>query len=128
MLEINLDLDNELGLVTQTTRQLHSTHCKLNLHAKKIATLKKCSIEDAFAHIIDHGIKSTDRELDAAPAPVHTSGLSPRQTSVLQGLRAGLAVKEIADKLNVGEATVRTHIIRIRERTGCLDILKLRIP
>lgn len=32
--------------------------------------------------------------------------------SVLQGLRDGLAVKEIADKLNVGEATVRTRIIR----------------
>jgi DNA-binding NarL/FixJ family response regulator len=48
--------------------------------------------------------------------------------SVLQGLRDGLAVKEIADKLNVGEATVRTYIIRIRERTGCMDILKLRTP
>jgi DNA-binding NarL/FixJ family response regulator len=76
----------------------------------------------------DSRIKSIGCELEENTASGYPADLSPRQISVLQGLRDGLAVKEIADKLNVGEATVRTHIIRIRERTGCLDILKLRIP
>ena len=128
MISLNQDLRNEGDLGEHASRPPLSIHRKLNLHAQRLAALKKCSMEEALAQIIDHGIKSTGCELEADPVSDHPADLSPRQISVLQGLRAGLAVKEIADKLNVGEATVRTHIIRIRERTGCLDILKLRIP
>jgi DNA-binding NarL/FixJ family response regulator len=128
MIELNQDLRNEGDLGEPTSKPPLCIHRKLNLYAQRLATLKKCSIEEALAKIIDNGIKSIGCELEADPVSGYPADLSPRQISVLQGLRDGLAVKEIADKLNVGEATVRTHIIRIRERTGCLDILKLRIP
>jgi DNA-binding NarL/FixJ family response regulator len=128
MIELNQDLRNAGDFGAPTNRPPLSIHRKLNLHAKRLATLKKCSIEEALAHIINNGIKSIACELEEDPESGYPADLSPRQISVLQGLRDGLAVKEIADKLNIGEATVRTHIIRIRERTGCMDILKLRIP
>lgn len=54
--------------------------------------------------------------------------LSARQHAVLKALRKGLAVKEIADTLQISEVTVRTHIQRIRTRLGCSDLLRLRIP
>jgi DNA-binding NarL/FixJ family response regulator len=54
--------------------------------------------------------------------------LSARQFAVLKALRKGLAVKEVADTLNISEVTVRTHIQRIRTRLGCSDLLRLRIP
>jgi DNA-binding NarL/FixJ family response regulator len=54
--------------------------------------------------------------------------LSARQYAVLKALRKGLAVKEIADTLQISEVTVRTHIQRIRTRLGCSDLLRLRIP
>jgi len=128
VIELNQDLRNEGDSGAHTGKPPLSFHRKLNLHAKKLAALKKCSMAEALAQIIDTGIKSIGCELEAGPVSGHPAELSPRQISVLQGLRDGLAVKEIADRLNVGEATVRTHILRIRERTGCLDILKLRIP
>ncbi len=53
--------------------------------------------------------------------------MSARQRAVLNGLRKGLAVKEIADDLKISEVTVRTHILRIRSRLGCPDLLKLRM-
>lgn len=54
--------------------------------------------------------------------------LSARQYAVLKALRKGLAVKEVADTLQISEVTVRTHIQRIRTRLGCSDLLRLRIP
>jgi hypothetical protein len=105
-----------------------SIHQKLQRHAEKLATLKKCSIDVALALIINNGINSVGCELEVDPVSSNSSDLTARQNSVLQYLRNGLTVKEIALRLNVGEATIRTHIIRIRERMGCLDILKLRIP
>lgn len=113
---------------TNTSDRLCSIHHKLDSHAQKLAKFKKYSIDEAVSHIIEHGIRSTESEIETDGVTGRPADLSQRQIAVLQGLRDGLAVKEIADKLNVGEATVRTHIIRIRERTGCADILKLRIP
>ncbi len=128
MCALNQDLKNESYLGKPTSRPPLSIHHKLHCHAEKLAALKKCSIDEALALIINNGINSVGCELEANPVSGHSSNLTARQNSVLQFLRNGLAVKEIAVKLNVGEATIRTHIIRIRERIGCLDILKLRIP
>ena len=52
--------------------------------------------------------------------------LSPKQTVVLESLRAGHSVKESAALLGVSEETIRTHIIRIRARLDCADLLALR--
>jgi DNA-binding NarL/FixJ family response regulator len=52
--------------------------------------------------------------------------LTPKQTQVLGQLKAGLTVKEIAAKLEVGERTIRTHILRMRAQLDCRDLLSLR--
>ena len=128
MRKLNRDSKNKSDLGEPISKPLLFIHRKLNLHAKRLATLKKISIYEALAQIINNGIKSMGCELEEDPVSGHPLDLSPRQISVLQCLRDGLAVKEIAAKLDVGEATIRTHITRIRERIGCLDILKLRLP
>lgn len=51
------------------------------------------------------------------PAPADaTAELSPRERSVLDGLTAGLAYKQIADELQVSIHTVRNYIRRIYEK------------
>ena len=117
---------NDSGV--HTSNPLFPHHHKLDMHAQRLAKSKRYSISEALAHIIESGIRSTECEIETDRVTGRPADLSQRQIAVLQGLRDGLAVKEIAHKLNVGEATVRTHITRIRERTGCVDILKLRMP
>lgn len=95
----------------------------LALRISELAALKDSVFTDMLTRLIEKSLVEEEEKLATPPAD-----LSPRQIAVLISLRSGLAVKEIADSLKVSEATVRTHIIRIRERTGCTDILKLRIP
>jgi DNA-binding NarL/FixJ family response regulator len=47
--------------------------------------------------------------------------LSPREADVLRLIAAGHSNREIAKKLFVGEATVKSHINRIFTKTGCRD-------
>jgi two-component system NarL family response regulator len=46
--------------------------------------------------------------------------LSPREVEVLQMIAQGLANKEIADRLNLSEATVKTHVRNL--------LIKLEVP
>jgi hypothetical protein len=78
MIELNQDLRNEGDFGEPTNRPPLSIHRKLNLHAKRLATLKKCSIEEALAHIVDNRIKSIGCELEADPVSGHPADLSPR--------------------------------------------------
>jgi DNA-binding NarL/FixJ family response regulator len=54
-------------------------------------------------------------------APQPADDLSPREADVLRLIAAGLSNREIAKKLFVGEATVKSHINRIFTKTGCRD-------
>ncbi len=45
-----------------------------------------------------------------------SDNLSPREQEILQLLTDGFLYKEIAEKLNIGRETVRTHIRRIYEK------------
>jgi DNA-binding NarL/FixJ family response regulator len=59
-----------------------------------------------------------------APAPVPVAGLSeltPRELEVLTLLAEGLSNAEIATRLFVGEATVKTHVARILTKLGVRD-------
>jgi DNA-binding NarL/FixJ family response regulator len=47
--------------------------------------------------------------------------LTPRETEVLKLIAAGLSNREIADKLVLSNATVKTHINRIFYKTGARD-------
>ena len=61
----------------------------------------------------------------AKPEPGSTApagdDLSPREADVLRLIAAGHSNREIAKKLFVGEATVKSHINRIFTKTGCRD-------
>ncbi len=46
-------------------------------------------------------------------------GLTPREAEVLIPLTEGLSYKDIASALYISLATVKTHICRIYEKTGC---------
>ena len=67
--------------------------------------------------------------LDAAPAPAAEPApaatlpdeLTPREAEVLKLIAAGLSNSEIADKLVLSNATVKTHVNRIFYKTGARD-------
>lgn len=114
------------------------------LHAGARGYLTK----DATAEEIEHAIRAMiagETHLDAAvqqrlvtavldqtpPAPAGepapSSGanlpdeLTPREVEVLRLIAAGLSNNEIADKLVLSNATVKTHINRIFYKTGARD-------
>jgi DNA-binding NarL/FixJ family response regulator len=57
----------------------------------------------------------------AVAEPEPADDLSPREADVLRLIAAGHSNREIAKKLFVGEATVKSHINRIFTKTGCRD-------
>jgi DNA-binding CsgD family transcriptional regulator len=52
-------------------------------------------------------------------------GLSRREQQVLAGLCEGLRVKEIGARLEIGEETVRSHVKRLKAKTGCAGIVDI---
>lgn len=71
---------------------------------------------------------SVTRRLIARFAKNHTSArphlpadLTPRETEVLTLLAEGLSNAEIAERLVVGDATVKTHVARVLAKLGVRD-------
>jgi DNA-binding NarL/FixJ family response regulator len=56
-----------------------------------------------------------------APAPAELSGLTDREREVLTQLAQGLSNGEIARRLFVSEATVKTHVGRVLAKLGLRD-------
>ncbi|WP_327067634.1 response regulator transcription factor [Kitasatospora sp. NBC_01302] len=54
-------------------------------------------------------------------APAQDDGLTEREREVLVLIAAGLSNQEIAERLYLGQATVKTHINRIFAKTGARD-------
>lgn len=52
-------------------------------------------------------------------------GLTAAEQAVLAGLCGGLAVSDIANRQSVQVSTVRTHVSRIREKTGARTVLQV---
>ena len=65
-----------------------------------------------------------ERLRQAATAPAATSfpdGLTQREVDVLRAIAEGLSNREIADRLSISEATVKTHINNIFYKAGLRD-------
>ncbi|KXO93480.1 LuxR family transcriptional regulator [Tsukamurella tyrosinosolvens] len=54
----------------------------------------------------------------AEPVAVDLSGLTDRERDVLAGLGEGLSNQQIARRLDIGEATVKTHVSRVLMKLG----------
>src|SRR5262249_26779405 len=57
----------------------------------------------------------------AAAAPTYPDGLTQREVEVLREIAAGLSNREIADRLGISEATVKTHINNIFSKAALRD-------
>ena len=51
--------------------------------------------------------------------------VAPLVQQVLSALCEGLRVKEIAAKLEIGDETVRSHVKRLKAKTGCAGIVDI---
>lgn len=95
------------------------------LRIRLLSQKRGISENEVVNHALSIGLKTLESHLSVTDED--TLDLTARQRAVLEALRKGLAVKEVANHLEISEVTVRTHIIRIRSRLGCSDLLKLRM-
>jgi DNA-binding NarL/FixJ family response regulator len=58
---------------------------------------------------------------DAPEAATLPDGLTPREAEVLELIAGGLSNAEIAERLVVSQATVKTHVNRVFAKTGARD-------
>lgn len=56
--------------------------------------------------------------------PVLTA-LTPREREILVLIAKGMSTEEIADELTIGNATVRTHVYRLRNKLELRDRAQL---
>lgn len=73
------------------------------------------------AAVLDQTPTTPSGEPGPASRPDLPDELTPREAEVLQLIAAGLSNTEIADKLVLSSATVKTHINRIFYKTGARD-------
>ena len=60
----------------------------------------------------------------SAPDPARFSGraqLTPRESAVLRQVAAGRNLKAIAEALELGEETIRTHLVKAKAKLGALN-------
>lgn len=62
-----------------------------------------------------------DARLVRGPDPAAAAGLSQREIDVLQQLAEGLSNAEIAERLGIGETTVKTHVGNLLAKLGVND-------
>jgi DNA-binding NarL/FixJ family response regulator len=68
--------------------------------------------------LVSRGKNYTSPAFAARAALADFDELSPKQLAVLQLLAQGLDRKEMAERLGVGEETVKTHLAEVRRKLG----------
>ena len=74
-----------------------------------------------FAPSVTRRLIERFAEVGEAPAPPALDELTARELEVLTLLAEGLSNAEIAQRLFVGEATVKTHVARVLTKLGVRD-------
>jgi DNA-binding NarL/FixJ family response regulator len=90
-------------------------------HALEQVTRGQAAIDPAVQHHLLDVISSGPAAVDADLAPPLPDGLTPREAEVLSSIAQGLSNREIAGRLVVSEATVKTHINHLFAKTGVRD-------
>ena len=108
-----LTKDASAEQIEAAVRAVHAgqTHLDPAVQARLVATVTGPAPEPAPG-------PATDRAGRAGPPP---AGLTSREAEVLTLLAAGLSNAEIAQRLFLSNATVKTHINRIFAKTGARD-------
>ena len=108
--------DAPLAVVTCHTANEYEERC---LEAGADVFIEKASSTNQIIAALKELLVSDEEEndADAAPAPGPTK-LSKRQKQLILMLDQGLSNREIADKLNISEHTVKVHFWRLFRRLG----------
>jgi DNA-binding NarL/FixJ family response regulator len=77
--------------------------------------------EAALDPAVQHHVLAALTVPEAEPAPELPDGLTPREAEVLALIAAGLTNHDIADRLVVSAATVKTHVNHIFAKIGVRD-------
>jgi DNA-binding NarL/FixJ family response regulator len=78
----------------------------------------EAAIDPAVQH---HVVEAVAASGAVAPAPALPDGLTPREAEVLALIADGLTNAEIAGRLVVSEATVKSHVNHLFTKTGVRD-------
>jgi DNA-binding NarL/FixJ family response regulator len=79
------------------------------------------AIKAAAAGQVQLSPQAAMRLMQQVSPPQNPDELTPREMEVLQLLARGLANKEIARELSIGEKTVKTHVSNILSKLGVLS-------
>jgi DNA-binding NarL/FixJ family response regulator len=95
-------------------------------HAIKAVAAGETHLDPAIqqrlvAAVLDQPPRTSARDPATTSCPDLPDELTPREAEVLKLIAAGLSNSEIADKLVLSGATVKTHINRIFYKTGARD-------
>jgi DNA-binding NarL/FixJ family response regulator len=76
----------------------------------------EAALDPAVQHVVVNALAG-----DGAAAPELPDGLTPREAEVLQLIAAGLSNTEIAERLVVSAATVKSHVNHLFAKAGVRD-------
>ncbi|MER6950533.1 response regulator transcription factor [Nonomuraea sp. NPDC000554] len=89
---------------------------------RKAADGDRAFSQSTLSRLVDQA--STGRRPALSPLP---SSLTAREREVLDLVAQGLSNRQIAERLNVGVSTIKTHVASVMTKTGCQNRIGLAV-